>query len=115
MYHKEAMLVARTAAIRLLPLLVLVWATLVMAGGVVHMVKQADLEADSAAKTGLGLCTISVAVMSGAGIRKATSQLWSRRLLPEPALQRPPRSPRFHRRPPPAPPPGLELLKISRT
>lgn len=109
------MLIARKAAIRLLPLLVVVWATLATAGGVMHQVNQADFDAGSAAKAGLGLCTISVAILSGAGIRKATSQLRSRRLLPEPALQRPPRFLRFQRRPPPALPPSLELFQISRT
>ena len=118
MYHREVMLWMRKVAIRFLPLLVVVWATLALAGGAVQLVKQADDSYGAAAKAGLGLCAVSVAVMARSRIRSLTKHLWRRVPLPDPALRRPPGCFVPLRRRPPLHPPGprlLQALQISRT
>lgn len=116
----RGMLAFRRTAIELLPLLVLVWATLAVLGGAAHQVVESaglgDGVGDSAAKAGLGLCVISVALV----VRWAVG----RKLSPPPTT-------RFSQelsRPAPLPPlatPTLEwpptgrtrllLLRVSRT
>lgn len=105
----------RRAAIRLLPLLVTIWATLAIVGGAIHLAKQADNTYDSAAKAGLSLCAVSVAIMARYRIRAATKYLWNRVLFPDPVLRRPPRRPGPRHTLPLARPPTLQLLQVSRT
>lgn len=111
------MLEMRKVALRVLPLLVVVWATIVMAGGAVYLVNKADDGLyDSTAKAGLGLCAVSVAILTRSGVRRANRRLWARVPVPVPTLVRPSQPLRAQRKkPPPTGPPSLQLLQVSRT
>ncbi len=59
-----SMFAVRKAALNVLPLLVVLWATLAIVGGAVHLVNESEAATQGAAmKTGLGLCAVSVALL----------------------------------------------------
>jgi len=99
---------------RVLPVVVVVWASLAMIGGAVHLAKEAAPQ-DSAAKAGLGLCAVILAFF----VRKARSGLVppipTGRPAPEPLPS--PRSiaPSVLRLPPSTGPHLPLLLRVSRT
>lgn len=110
------MLAFRGVAIELLPVLVLVWATLAVLGGAAHQAVESDGVGDYAAKTGLGLCAISVALVVRRAVGRKPSPPPMASLRPGPA--RPAPSPHFTTPPAGLPPTGrarLLLLTVSRT
>ena len=85
-------------------------------GGAVHLANEAEAATqDTAAKAGLGLCAVSFAFL----VRKATRQVLPpvpvNALMPEPAPVLRASVPHAHFTPPPAGPPLLLLLRVSRT
>lgn len=114
-----AVLRLRDIALRLLPLLVVVWATVAVLGGAVYLVaKHADPpDGSTAAKAGLGLCAVSVAVFAGKAVRRLLAPPLLAGLRPVLVLPRPQVRPP-HRAvfgPPATGPPILVLLQVSRT
>lgn len=112
------MLRLREIALRLLPLLVVVWATVALLGGAVHLVRSADPpDAGAAAKAGLGLCAVSVAVIARKVVRQATAPPLLIQLRPVPSPRRPLVSKVIvaSLQPPTTGPPNLLLLQVSRT
>lgn len=68
------MLGLRNIALRLLPLLVVVWATVAVLGGAIYLANQADPpDAGNAAKAGLGLCAVTVAILAGRAVRQVVA------------------------------------------
>ena len=118
MYHEGVVLTLRNIAIRLLPVLVVVWATVAVLGGAIYLANHAGPpDGGTAAKAGLGLCAVSVAIFAGRGIRRmAVPPLVAglRPMLVAPS----PRSGVVHgvlSGPPATGPPIFRLLRISRT
>lgn len=114
---KGVVLGLRNIALRLLPVLVVVWATVAVLGGAIYLVNHADPpDAGDAAKAGLGLCAISVAVVAGRAVRRASIPPLVAGLLPAFAA-RPPGGPVFSNLsgPPATGPPIYKLLQVSRT
>lgn len=107
----------RDIALRLLPLLVVLWATVALLGGAVHLVRSADPpDAGGAAKAGLGLCAVSVAVIAGKAVRRTMAPLLARlRRLPSLGRSLISRAVGAYLRPPATGPPILLLLQVSRT
>ncbi|CAN5883132.1 hypothetical protein BH18ACT11_BH18ACT11_11240 [soil metagenome] len=67
-----AVLRVRDIALRLLPLLVVLWATVAVLGGALYLARHAGPpDAGHTAKAGLGLCAISVAIFAGKAVRRA--------------------------------------------
>ena len=97
--------------------MVVVWTTVAVLGGAIHLAKSADPpDAGAAAKAGLGLCAVSVAILAGKAARRAAPPLLAR-LRHVPALRRP-RATRVRDaflRPLATGPPILLLLQVSRT
>lgn len=117
MYHGGVVLRLRNIALRLLPLLVMVWATVAVLGGALYLANHADPpDTGDAAKAGLGLCAVSVAVIVGRAVRRVTIPPLAVRLLPAFAA-RPPRGPGRNTLsgPPATGPPLFILLRVSRT
>lgn len=113
-----AVLRLRNIAFRLLPLLVVVWATVAVLGGALYLSKNADPpDAGDAAKAGLGLCAISVAIFAGKGIRRVMALPFVAGLRPVFAAPRPPSWPAYGALsgPPATGPPIFRLLRVSRT
>ncbi len=112
-----AVLKLRNIAFGLLPVVVVVWVTVAVLGGAIHLAKSADPpDAGAAAKAGLGLCAISVAIFAGKAARRAAPPLLAR-LRRVPVIRRP-QATRPHvafLRPPATGPPILLLLQVSRT
>ena len=106
-------------ALKVLPLLVVAWATLAMVGGAFHLVNKSEAATqDVAAKAGLGLCAVSVAIlMSTRGLRrKIPLPVLIRKLLPRKlAPARTAVYPKARFRPTSSDPPLLQLLQVSRT
>lgn len=86
------MFAARKAAVRLLPLLVVVWATFAVLGGALYLAKHSGPPQDSLAEAGMGLCAATAALL--VGIRAGIT-----------SICRPGRPPAFSRRARPSPPP----------
>ena len=111
------MLRLRDIALRLLPLLVVLWATVAVLGGAVYLAKHAGPpDAGDAATAGLGLCAVSVAVLAGKAVRRATIPSLAVEIRPAFAA-RPPGWP-IHGAlagPPATGPPIFLLLQVSRT
>lgn len=59
------MFAARKAALRLLPLLVVVWATFAVLGGALYIAKRSGVPQDSLVEAGIGLCAATVALLAG--------------------------------------------------
>lgn len=112
----DVVLRVRKTAFRLMPVLVVVWATVAVLGGAIYLANHAGpSDGDDAAKAGLGLCAVSVAIFAGRAVRRLTPFVAGLR----PALS----LPRLLDRPvhetlsgPPATgPPIFLLLRVSRT
>lgn len=108
------MLAVRETARRILPVVVVLWASLAMIGGAVHLANEASAQ-DSAAKAGLGLCAVSLAFFAKKVRTRVLPPVPVGRLLPEPAPLLRDAVPRKHLLPPPAGPPLPLLLQVSRT
>lgn len=68
------MLKLRNIALRLLPLLVVVWATVAVLGGAIYLANHAGPpDAGTATKAGLGLCAVSVAIFAGKAVRRVAA------------------------------------------
>lgn len=112
------MLAVRTVALKVLPLLVVVWATLAMVGGAFHLVNKSEAAAqDAAVKAGLGLCAVSVALLMSERVRrKIPLPVLIRKLLPRKlAPVSTATYPKVHFRPASSDPPTLQFLQVSRT
>lgn len=112
------MLRLRRTALKVLPLLVVVWASVAVVGGALHLARSADPpDAGSAAKAGLGLCAVSVAIFAGKAVRRAAVPPILAGLRPVPVLRRPPALTidGDFLRPPATGPPVLLLLQVCRT
>ncbi len=107
------MLSMRKGAFRVLPLVVVIWAALAVVGGGYHLAKEASMQ-DSAAKAGLGLCALSVALLVRAGVRRVQQPWPVGKCEPVNTPLRVAR-PAAHRKPPPPGAPTLQLLQVSRT
>lgn len=101
---------------RVLPVVVVVWASLAIIGGAVHLANEAGAAAqDSAAKAGLGLCAVSLAFFVKKARGDAPPPIPTGRPVPEPvSLLRAP-APPAHRLQPSGGPPLSLLLRVSRT
>lgn len=64
------MFAARKAAMRLLPFLVVVWATFAVLGGALYLAKHSGPPQDSLAEAGMGLCAATVALLVGVRARR---------------------------------------------
>ncbi|MCA1728158.1 MAG: hypothetical protein LC751_01710 [Actinobacteria bacterium] len=108
----------RKAALKVLPLLVVLWTTLVIVGGAVRMANESEATTqDATVKTGLGLCAVSVALLMSTGARrKILLPVLHRKLLPKSlAPLRTAVYPKARLKPPSSDPPTLQLLQVSRT
>lgn len=103
------MLAMRKVALKILPLLVVLWATLAILGGSAELANKAA-DGGSAAKAGIGLCAVTVALLLSSGVKRASLPLLTRM----PLLDAPRRQ--FSRTPayPKPPPPGIPILKLLR-
>ncbi len=112
------MLRLRDIALRLLPLLVVVWATVAVLGGAIYLARHADPpDGGSATKAGLGLCAVSVAIFAGKAVRRVAAPPLLAGLRPVLVLARPQGRPAHGALlgPPATGPPILVLLQVSRT
>lgn len=112
------MFMVRKVALKVLPFLVVAWATLAIVGGAAHLVNKSEaVTQDAAVKAGLGLCAVSVALlMSTRGRRKIALPVLIRKLLPKKlAPVRTAVYPKAFFRPTSSDPPVLQLLQVSRT
>ena len=105
----------RNIAFRLLPLVVVVWATAAVLGGALYLARHASPpDADHAVKAGLGLCAVSVAIFAGKAVRRVKVPPLG--LHPTLALRPSDRSvPGSLSGPPATGPPIFRLLRVSRT
>ncbi len=78
----------RKIAFGVLPVLVVVWATVAVLGGAIYLANHADPPGD-AAKAGLGLCAVSVAVVAGRAVRRAAVPPFAAGFRPVPVPSRP--------------------------
>lgn len=105
-------------ALKVLPLLVVAWATLAIVGGAAHLVKKSEAASqDAAVEAGLGLCAVSVALLMSTRVRrKIALPVLTRELLPRKlAPVRTAVHPKAFFRPISSDPPILQLLQVSRT
>ncbi|HET7271149.1 MAG TPA: hypothetical protein VFI90_08675 [Rubrobacter sp.] len=112
------MLRLRNIAFRLLPLVVVVWATVTVLGGALYIARHADpSDAGGAAKAGLGLCAVSVAIFAGRGFRRVVAPVFASRFRLRVSTPHPPRRPIYRTLygPPSTGPPIFRLLRVSRT
>lgn len=101
---------------RILPVVVVLWASLAMIGGAVHLANEAEAATqDAAAKAGLGLCALSFAFLVTKAARQALPPVPVGALMPEPVPVLRASVPRAHLTPPSVGPPLLLLLRVSRT
>jgi hypothetical protein len=115
---RGAVLRLRTIAFRLLPVLVVLWATVAVLGGAVYLAKHAGPpDAGGPAKAGLGLCAVSVALLAGRAARRVVIPSLASEVLPAFAARPPSRLvPGVLLLGPPATgPPIFVLLQVSRT
>ena len=98
-------------------MLVVVWATIAVFGGAVYLAKHAGSpDAGDAATAGLGLCAVSVAVLAGKAVRRATIPSLVAEIRPAFAVRPPGRPVHGALTGPPATgPPIFVLLQVSRT
>lgn len=96
--------------------MVVLWASLAIFGGAIHLANQAEAATqDAAAKAGLGLCAVSIAFLVRKAARQAPPPVPVGALMPEPSPLSCAFVPRAHLSPPPTGPPLLLLLRVSRT
>lgn len=108
----------RKAALRALPLLVMVWALFAVTSGSLHAADQGGVSSDSVVESALGVCaataaTMSVAILLKGGVARLKATFYGRRLPPETAGPGEPR-PRAYREPPPPATPMRILLQVMR-
>lgn len=99
----------RKVALKVLPLLVVLWATLAVLGEPVVLAKKAA-DGGSAAKAGIGLCAVTVALLLSKGVRRSAVPLTKGmplRGLPRLLFSCTPAFPEL-------PPPGIPILKLLR-
>jgi len=101
-------------ASRVLPIVVVVWASLAMVGGAVHLAKEAAPQ-DSAAKAGLGFCAVSLAFFVKKARGVALPQVPTGRPVPELLSALRSTTPSVLRLQPSTGPPLPLLLRVSRT
>lgn len=106
------MFMARKVAREVLPLIVLVWATLVILGGAYKAI-EGGADGDTVASAGLGLCAVTVAALLRASTKGPAAPRPETRTVSAPGLFRTV-SPAVYARPIPTAP-SLELLQILRT
>jgi hypothetical protein len=107
-------LMARRAAREVLPLVVVVWATLVVLGGAYKGVEGGAVVNQDTAAAGLGLCAVSVAALLRVGARRPVPvQRPETTIVAAPGMFRAARPVAYARPLPTAP--SLELLQILRT
>ena len=113
---RGALLRLRNIALRLLPVLVVVWAAVAVLGGAIYLANHAGPpDGETAAKGGLGLCAVSVAVIVGRAVRRVTIPPLVAGLLPAFAARPPIVLARSALSGPPATgPPVFVLLQIFR-
>lgn len=109
----------RNIASRLLPVLVVVWATVAVLGGAIYLANHdaGPPDGETAAKAGLGLCAVSVAIFAGKAVRRVVPPPFAAGLGLMTAPPRP-HGPPAHGAilgPPATGPPILLLLQVSRT
>lgn len=107
----------RETSLKLLPVLVVAWATLIMLGGALYLARHAGPpDTGQAVKAGLGLCAISVAVLAGKVVRRVAPPAHTYGLLAS-SSARPPDGEVscFLSGPPATGPPIFRLLRVSRT
>jgi len=109
------MFLARKVALKVLPLVVVAWATLAIVGGGIHLAKQAGMDQGSAVKAGLGLCAVSVALLVSKRARRLVPPAPTGRLSPAYAPLFSSRPEVLRAPPPPKGPPIFLLFRISRT
>lgn len=112
------MLAVRKVALKVLPLLVVAWATLAIVGGAFHLVNKSEAaNQDATVKLGLGLCAVGVALLMSTRVhRKISLPVLIRKLLPRKlAPVRTAVYPKARFRPTSSDPPELQLLQVSRT
>ncbi len=110
------MFTTRKVAREVLPLIVLVWATLVILGGAYKAIEGGDVadgERETVATAGLGLCAVTVAALLRASAKGPAAPRPETRTVAAPGLFRAVR-PAVYARPIPTAP-SLELLQILRT
>lgn len=108
------MFMARKVAREVLPLIVLVWATLVILGGVYKAIEGGGVaDGDTVASAGLGLCAVTVAALLRASAGRSETSRPETRTVLAPGLFRT-SHPAVYARPIPRAP-SLELLQILRT
>jgi len=109
----------RRAAIKVLPLLVVLWAAFIVFGGALRLVEKAEPTEDSPVKAIAGFCATFVALAAGAYVVRAVAprlgffikRTLARRYSPWAAAS----APAAYGLPPPPGPPILHLLQILRT
>ena len=115
---RDVVLRVRKTAFRLIPVLVVVWATVAVLGGAIYLANHAGpSDGDDAAKAGLGLCAVSVAIFAGRAVRRLMPPPFVAGLRPALSLPRPLDRPvhETHSGPPATGPPIFLLLRVSRT
>ena len=110
------MFAVRKVALKVLPLLVVLWATLAVVGGAFHLVNKSETAAqDAAVKAGLGLCAVSVALLMSTRRKMVLPVLIGKFFPRSLAPLRSTVYPKARLRPPSSGPPILQLLQVSRT
>jgi hypothetical protein len=108
------MFTARKVAREVLPLIVLVWATLVILGGAYKAIEGGGVaDGDTVASAGLGLCAVTVAALLRASTKGPAAPRPETRTVSGPGLFRAVRPAVYAR--PILTAPSLELLQILRT
>lgn len=107
------MFTARRIAREVLPLIVLVWATLVVLGGAYKAIEGGVADGDAVATAGIGLCAVTVAALLRAGTRGPAASRPETKTVAVPGSFRSVRPVAYVRPLPTAP--SLELLQILRT
>lgn len=103
-------------ALKILPLVMVLWATLAIVGSAVHLVNESEAATQGAAmKTGLGLCAVSVALLMSTKVRRIRVPELARKLLPRRLTPLRASYPKVTHRAPRIRPPTLQLLQVSRT
>lgn len=101
---------------KILPVVVVLWASLAMIGGAVHLAKEAEAAAqDAAVKAGIGLCAVSFAFFAKKVRSPVLPKISVGMLMPWPAPVFRASAPLEHLLPPPAGPPLSLLFRVSRT
>lgn len=107
------MLVARGTALKVLPLLIAIWATLAVLGGVAHEAEGSGLS-EELAEAGIHFCIAGVTAFAGLGLREAAARRAGVPTSSSVGLPRRESPPATYRDPPPPRVPRLRLIQIIR-